>query len=366
MNIEGNTQYLYENIDKETETSTDHQLDLDIPRCHQYNDVFSSLPGRLKLKRCLKAWLAEETDLCYWQGLDSLCAVFVSVNYDDEALAYACFKAFVRTFHLDKFFVQDNSIAIQVWMDSLQKLLTFHDVDLSLHMINSGLLPELYAIPWFMTSFSHVLQVDKLFHLFDTYLVGPSYPQLYTAFAILKQLKDSLMHQDFNSMMTVFSELPTFEIEDISYTIFRTAYSTPPSLLYQLSEIGGILDIRKEEELAGRISAEDFILMRPYSLVLDCCDSEKFSDAHIPNSLSVSSENLKMLIVSLKMQFTHCKYVVVVCYDDIIGAEISNVLVKVARFNQVCIMNAAGIELEVCNCLTVKTGLGLTKCSVSS
>lgn len=50
-----------------------HKLDLDIPRCHQYNELLSSHVGHLKLKRVLKAWLtAEEDKLVYWQGGDSV------------------------------------------------------------------------------------------------------------------------------------------------------------------------------------------------------------------------------------------------------------------------------------------------------
>ena len=118
----------YECINTDEISSTDHQLDLDIPRCHQYSELLSSKTGHEKLRRILKAWIFSEEKSVYWQGicfisfdsfniynnppkklgLDSILAPFLSLNFDDEPLAFACFKFFVKRF-LDKIFKTDNS-----------------------------------------------------------------------------------------------------------------------------------------------------------------------------------------------------------------------------------------------------------------
>lgn len=95
------------------EADTDRQLDLDIPRCHQYDDRMATPLAHGKLKRVLRAWLAaEQGKMVYWQGLDSVAASFLSVCFEDEASAFACLKSFVGGF-LGRFFVHDNSTAIQ-------------------------------------------------------------------------------------------------------------------------------------------------------------------------------------------------------------------------------------------------------------
>jgi TBC domain-containing protein kinase-like protein len=58
----------YEEIDKESEGIHDRQIDLDVPRCHQYNAALSSSAGHRKLKRILKAWVKYNPDYAYWQG----------------------------------------------------------------------------------------------------------------------------------------------------------------------------------------------------------------------------------------------------------------------------------------------------------
>lgn len=79
--VENNT---YERIDKVTQTSTDRQIEVDIPRCHQYDELLSSPEGHQKLKRLLKAWVKSHPQYVYWQGLDSLTAPFLYLNFNNE------------------------------------------------------------------------------------------------------------------------------------------------------------------------------------------------------------------------------------------------------------------------------------------
>lgn len=74
----------YEAIDKFTPTPTDRQIDVDIPRCHQYDELLSSPEGHCKLKRLLKAWVQAHPQYVYWQGLDSLTAPFLYLNFNNE------------------------------------------------------------------------------------------------------------------------------------------------------------------------------------------------------------------------------------------------------------------------------------------
>lgn len=76
----------YEAIDKITPSPTDRQIDVDIPRCHQYDELLSSPEGHMKLKRMLKAWVKFHPQYVYWQGLDSLTAPFIYLNFNNEGL----------------------------------------------------------------------------------------------------------------------------------------------------------------------------------------------------------------------------------------------------------------------------------------
>lgn len=181
---------LYEMIDKVTPTSTDRQISVDIPRCHQYNDLLASPMGHLKLTRILKAWLKhnEKRGYVYWQGLDSLASPFVILNFNNEPLAFASFNAFINKY-LRGFFNRDNSPTIQEYLSLFSHLLAFHDPSLFNHLDHLGFNPELYAIPWFLTMFTHVLPLHKTIHVWDTLLLGNEGFPLCIGLAILKQLR---------------------------------------------------------------------------------------------------------------------------------------------------------------------------------
>ena len=44
------------------------KIEVDIPRCHQYDSLLSSPTAHQKFKRVLKAWVVSHTNLVYWQG----------------------------------------------------------------------------------------------------------------------------------------------------------------------------------------------------------------------------------------------------------------------------------------------------------
>lgn len=227
---------LYGAIDKTTPVATDRQISVDIPRCHQYNELMASPQGHQKLARILKAWLNyNSSEYVYWQGLDSLAAPFLLLNFDNEALAFACFNAFVNKY-LKGFFRKDNQLIVQQYLSMFSELLSYHDPSLASHLEKLGFLPNLYAIPWFLTMFTHVLPLHKILHIWDCLLLGDEKFPLCIGLAILNQLKQELMEFNFNDCIVAFSDLPEIDIEkcirDASHF-----YNSTPDRLINLSEI---------------------------------------------------------------------------------------------------------------------------------
>lgn len=74
-------------------------------------------------------------------------------NFYFVAKAFACLSAFIPKY-LHKFFLRDNSAVIQEYLAKFSQLITFHDPELANHLQNINFIPELFAIPWFLTMFS--------------------------------------------------------------------------------------------------------------------------------------------------------------------------------------------------------------------
>lgn len=148
----------YEWLDKITSTATDRQIEVDIPRCHQYDELLSSPDGHNKLKRLLKAWVASHPQYVYWQGLDSLTAVFLHLNFNDEEIAYESLCKFIPKY-LHWFFLKDNSAIIKECLAKFSQLTAYHEPVLAKHLSSINFIPELFAIPWFLTMFSRMYQL---------------------------------------------------------------------------------------------------------------------------------------------------------------------------------------------------------------
>lgn len=85
LGVAGDPALIYEQFNNDEPCETDRQFDLDIPRCHQYHEQLSTPLGHEKLKRILRAWVkCENGKQVYWQGMDSLAACFVTINFHNE------------------------------------------------------------------------------------------------------------------------------------------------------------------------------------------------------------------------------------------------------------------------------------------
>lgn len=222
----------YERIDKVTPNPTDRQIEVDIPRCHQYDDFLSSPTGHLKLKRLLKAWVTAHPQYVYWQGLDSLTAPFLITNFNDEERAFLSLFNFIPKY-LHNFFLKDNSMVIKEYLTKFSQLVMFHEPALAKHLNTISFIPELFAIPWVLTMFSHVFPLHKILHLWDKLILGDSSYPLFIGIAILKQLKTTLMESGFNECILLFSDLPDIVMETCVADSQKMYEKTPKSVCHR-------------------------------------------------------------------------------------------------------------------------------------
>ncbi|XP_053358839.1 TBC domain-containing protein kinase-like protein [Clarias gariepinus] len=409
LGVEGDIQAKYDSIDKDTPIPTDRQIEVDIPRCHQYDELLSSPQGHIKFRRVLKAWVVSHPDLVYWQGLDSLCAPFLYLNFNNEALAYACMSAFIPKY-LYNFFLKDNSHVIQEYLTVFSQMIAFHDPELSNHLNEIGFIPDLYAIPWFLTMFTHVFPLHKIFHLWDTLLLGNSSFPFCIGVAILQQLRDRLLANGFNECILLFSDLPEIDIERCVRESINLFCWTPKSATYRqhaqppkhTSDSNGFgkptsfhsseyqdlqnMDLSREPlklselkaEVSPRISAEDLIdlceltgpaqfktpVKRPKAVktkivAVDIRSNEDFSRGHVPGSINVPYGSVfgpdgELLQCPSTNALAGYKSRVVVILSNITknAAVFASHLVKV-NFPRVCVLDGGINKMKPTGLLTV-------------
>ncbi|CAG8783877.1 32873_t:CDS:2, partial [Racocetra persica] len=311
--------------------------------------------------------------------LDSLCAPFLTLNFNDEALAFTCYHAFIPKFMKD-FFISDNSSVIREYLAVFRHLLSFHDPELSRHLNKIGYKPDLYAVPWFLTLFTHVFPLDKTYHLWDKVIVGaPSLP-LFTGVSIIRQFRDTLIKSEFNECLMVADSFPNVDIEKCVQSALSMYKVTPPSVIHREHESDEKThenqhDQRerwweqptpievKEAELAPRISLKDLVKLKNYVLVIDTRTDQEFGRGHFPLSINMNPAHLEQLSQTLWQE--RKKYHVVVGVVGIRGGsgpQFASDLVE-AGFPRVAVLNggidvmrvdAAGVVVCACACTPIK------------
>lgn len=360
LGIKSDYQFQYMKLDKYSSTPTDRQIEVDIPRCHQYNELLSSTEGHKKLKRILKAWVFQNSHYVYWQGLDSLTAPFLYLNFNDEAKAFSCLSSFVPKF-LHKFFLKDNSAVIEEYLAKFSQLIAFHDPILANHLYDTNFYPQLFAIPWFLTLFSHVFPLYKILHLWDKVLLGDSSYSLHIGLSVLTQLRDRLLTSGFNECILLFSDLPEVDIEK-SVTLSTTTFKATPKSITEREhdneayrtkdcyDISGVTlqDLKKERH--PRISARDVIDLvrnRPDDiLIIDIRNMTQFNRCSVINSVNIPFSSISFTDNKLENIGHHCKHfenatdkVVVVIGDEETDLELFPNFLLRCNVKKVCILH---------------------------
>uniref|UniRef100_A0A3B4A0I5 Uncharacterized protein n=1 Tax=Periophthalmus magnuspinnatus TaxID=409849 RepID=A0A3B4A0I5_9GOBI len=391
LGIEGDIQAKYDSIDKDTPIPTDRQIEVDIPRCHQYDELLSSPQGHSKFRRVLKAWVVSHPDLNTFMNI-----ILV--------YTYACMSAFIPKY-LYNFFLKDNSHVIQEYLTVFSQMIAFHDPELSNHLNEIGFIPDLYAIPWFLTMFTHVFPLHKIFHLWDTLLLGNSSFPFCIGVAILQQLRDRLLANGFNECILLFSDLPEIDIERCVRESISLFCWTPKSATYrqhaQPPKPAGdngfgkpvsyfsseYQDMTKTElcrepmslselkaEVSPRISAEDLIELcelsptaptkrtksgKPKIISVDVRSVEDYSRGHISGSINVpfstvfgSDGELVQCPTSGVLQSYRGRLIVVISHAMKSAAMFATHLVKV-NFPRVCVLDGGINKLKPTGLLTV-------------
>ncbi|XP_016939283.2 TBC domain-containing protein kinase-like protein [Drosophila suzukii] len=292
----------YAKIDKFTSTSTDRQIEVDIPRCHQYDELLSSPDGHRKLRRLLKAWVTAHPQYVYWQGLDSLTAPFLYLNFNNEELAFLSLFKFIPKY-LQWFFLKDNSAVIKEYLSKFSQLTAFHEPLLARHLASISFIPELFAIPWFLTMFSHVFPLHKILHLWDKLMLGDSSYPLFIGIAILRQLRSTLLTSGFNECILLFSDLPDIVMDGCVLESQKMYEATPKSITHRQHALRlqppqaldiGVADVELkhlQQEQCPRISAKDVQFLLDHSpaelALVDLRSVVEFGRVHVPHSINI-------------------------------------------------------------------------------
>jgi TBC domain-containing protein kinase-like protein len=280
---------------------SDHQIEVDVPRCNARHELIGTTEGRKRLSRVLKAWCHMNPQLEYWQGLDSLAAPFIALSFHhNEGRSFAMLEKMV-TQYLAGMFLQKNTSQLQTQLIIFNQILAYHDPALFLHLNSQQFNPELYAIPWFLTLFTHILAVDATLRLWDFLFLHDSTMIYFISISVMRQLRTRLLGIDFNDLVLFFSELhskSSLDMTEVQTRAVKISRVTPPSLCTDHGKENSQLWWEKkcsledlQQNFSPKISVADLMMLlqqnRVAIIVFDVRSAEEYRLCHMEGSINI-------------------------------------------------------------------------------
>lgn len=288
------------------------------------------------MTRVLKTWVVSNPTLEYWQGLDSLTAPFVAVTWTDpsaESRAFAMLQRMVRKF-LAGMFLQKNTSQLQFQLIVFNQLLAYHDPRLFLHLRGQNFHPELYAIPWFLTLFTHILPIENTVRVWDFMFRHDPTMIHFLSIAIMRQLRTRLLAIDFNEMVLFFSELHAKQAIDMGHVLSvatKIARVTPNSLAtdHSFGDQERLSLVQLQEIHSPKLFVADLVTLikeqRVAVVVFDVRPAEDWKACRLDGSINVVPQQIDMKSVQ---QLRAKKPVIVVIAPEGSEGELPNLLVQ--------------------------------------
>mmetsp|Transcript_6489 Transcript_6489/g.11349 ORF Transcript_6489/g.11349 Transcript_6489/m.11349 type:complete len:761 (-) Transcript_6489:2527-4809(-) len=308
------------------------QLAVDIQRCHQYLPFLSSPYGKARLERILQLWLWSNPQVSYYQGFDSVCAVFVVVFAESESLAFNCFSEMMR-----KYLYSVQGSALSETLRVFRNLLHFLDPVLGFTLTQQKIGPDLYALPWLLTLFAHVFSMDKVCSLWDVLLLKTSVYPFFVSAAMLSVYRTELLKLPPEALLRELQSLPhKADMSKVINEADRFYQSTPYSVTQPCYDITPQL---LQNTYAPFVTVHDANTSKQGAIFIDVRPKDQFLQSHYPNSINVpvriTGENqgfpsLKLTEsqVQAVKKAAQGKMILVVGDQSLVANSFANILIK--------------------------------------
>ncbi|KAI3654838.1 hypothetical protein MP228_000218 [Amoeboaphelidium protococcarum] len=159
-----------------------------------------------KMKAALEAFVCYRPDYGYVQGMSYLASMITGTSPQDIS-SYETFVLLANMLHrpvLRDFYTMNN-LLIKPYLDVHAQLLRLYCPQLSLHLQQFDISPEMYLIEWVLTVFAQVFPLEQAYKIWDTYVLNGDVFILQLSVAVLIMVKDTLINGDFERCATILT-----------------------------------------------------------------------------------------------------------------------------------------------------------------
>ncbi|KAE9549095.1 hypothetical protein FO519_007695 [Halicephalobus sp. NKZ332] len=352
LTMKNTASYLFNVCNNPLAVSCKHQLSLDLPRCHQYDEAMTLPSIQAKITLIIEKILAVNPEFsAYWQGLDSLVAPFALLYANNVEDGFTAAFQLVDKFTPD-YFTRHSSHALEESLKLFSKLIFFHHCNLANFLRENGLSPSTFAVPWLLTCYAHVFPFSKLFNIFDEMLNRASFYPLCIGLAILElsstELMDALRGDEAFKILGNVSDLDVSVLLKTSDKIYE---SIPCSCFFrkhaekhwEMSEFKLQYSFEELENLlVPKIAPEDYY---SYFLKNEAILVVSGGNSADPRIISVEKTPSEVDEKTLKQANLDGKLIGVIGDDHMKVINLANILAE-KSINKVCVLDSTWVLFQ--------------------
>uniref|UniRef100_A0AC34GU63 TBC domain-containing protein kinase-like protein n=1 Tax=Panagrolaimus sp. ES5 TaxID=591445 RepID=A0AC34GU63_9BILA len=345
--------YLFYVSNNSLAKSCKHQLSLDLPRCHQYDESMTSAQIQSKVTALIEKILAVSPDSsAYWQGLDSLIAPFAILYANDLENGFGVVFEIIQRF-TPEYFTRLSSHALEESLRTFSRLISYANSRLACFLRVNGLSPSTYAVPWLLTCYAHVFAFDKLFRIFDRMLDrDASYP-LAIGISILEicaiDLMDAVRGDEAFKVLSNVSDIDITKLltysdrfnENIPATCYYRKHAEPPhrapNLTVKYSEA------EDNELLVPKIHPDDFYqYFGRNDAILVVCNGESTHPQIVSIPLNGFNESFENIV---RKKQEDNKVIGIISNDEQLSIKTANELTD-CSIDRVCVVDSSWLSFQ--------------------
>ncbi|KAJ1505979.1 hypothetical protein HMI55_001374 [Coelomomyces lativittatus] len=272
------------------------QLAMDLPRCHAYSPLIRSSLGQQSIQSLLMTWLKAYPHYVYWQGMDSVCAVLISLYFPHLHLAYGSLVGLVERY-FQGLWVAQNQVTLEAHFGHWHSVLTYLDPFLASKLNQLHLMLQHFGISWLLTLFAHDFEFKTVYLLWDHLLSEPfSSPfMVMSHFLRLPYIRSKIMKAvSLEEGLHAVSEIPAFDVFELLQRIQHDLNWVPKSTLLSFHF--------KVETQLPRISFQDCLTYAMDLRIIDLRPLNLSMATHLPGSTIIAPRHLPGIESILKDQ----------------------------------------------------------------
>jgi hypothetical protein len=209
------------------------QIKKDIARCEEYDFYFKTDEGKCGLHSIFQGLLYNKEDFFYSQGMDSIASALIKLFHPEIEFSYQIFYKIFKKLLCNFYDLEYKNLKnLGFHHLILQRLISFIDPEIYLHLNKIAFFEDQFATCWILTLFSRTFHFNVLYKIWDVLIIeNANIIYLFICFIFIEN-KSYILNSDKETILKDLGEISDcVEIESYINGVINFYKFIPQSLI---------------------------------------------------------------------------------------------------------------------------------------